>query len=51
MKTNYFLRFYLFICQRERERAQAGGAAQGEGEAGPPVSRDPDAGPDPRTLG
>jgi len=45
--SNIFLRFYLFICQREREsvRAQAGGAA------GLLLSREPDVGLDPRTLG
>jgi len=32
-----------------RERTQAGGV--GEGEAGFPQSREPDAGLDPRTLG
>ncbi|XP_048082622.1 epsin-2 isoform X6 [Ursus arctos] len=35
----------------ERERAQAGGAAEGEGEADSPPSGEPDAGLDPRTLG
>jgi len=34
-----------------RERAQAGGAAEGEGEAYSPLSREPDMGLDPRTLG
>jgi len=33
------------------ETAQAGGAAEGEGEAGSPRSREPDAGLDPRTPG
>ena len=33
--------------QRERENTQAGGV--GEGEAGFPLSREPNAGPDPRT--
>jgi len=32
-----------------RERAQAGGATEGEGEAGSPLSRDPDTGLHPRT--
>ena len=49
---NFFKRF-LFIYLREREtaseRAQAGGAAEGEGEAGFPLSREPDAGLAPRT--
>jgi len=35
----------------EGKRAQAGGAGEGEGEAGSPLSREPDAGLDPRTLG
>jgi len=35
---------------RERERAQAGRVAEGEGEAGSLLSRKPDAGLDPRTL-
>ena len=34
-----------------RERAQAGGAAEGEGEAGSLLSREPDVGLNPRTLG
>jgi len=33
------------------ERTQAGGAAEGEGEAGPPQSREPNAGLDPRIPG
>ena len=44
-----FLEFtYLF--DRESERAQAGGAAEGEGDADSPLSRKLDAGLDPRTL-
>jgi len=43
----------LFICLTERETVregtQAGGV--GEGEAGFPLSREPNAGLDPRTLG
>jgi len=34
-----------------RERARAGGMAEGEGAAGSPLSREPDLGLDPRTLG
>jgi len=34
-----------------RENTQAGAATEGEGEAGFPLSREPDAGLDPRTLG
>ena len=37
---------YLFDTERERENIQAGGAAEGEGEAGSPLSRKLD----PRTL-
>jgi len=33
------------------ERARAGGAAEGEGEAGNPLSREPDVGLVSRTLG
>ena len=35
ISTFYFLRFYLFTRERESacERAQAGGATEGEGEA------------------
>ena len=34
---------------RESKRAQVGGAAEGEGEAGSPLSREPDPGLKPRT--
>ena len=37
--------------ERDTERAQAGGEAEGEGEAGSPLCREPDMGLDPRTLG
>jgi len=40
----FFLRFYLFIWQRESTQA---GGAEGRGRG----SREPDAGPDPRTPG
>ena len=36
---------------RESEKAQTGEAAEGEGEAGSPPSRELDAGLNPRTLG
>jgi len=42
------------LTHRERkiERAQAGEwQAEGEGEAGSPLSKEPDAGLNPRTLG
>ena len=42
-----FLRLYLF----DSKRAQEGGAAEREGEAGSPLNREPDAGLDPRNLG
>ena len=44
----FFKRFYLFI---ERERAQAWGEVEGEGEADSLLSREPDTGLDPRTPG
>ena len=44
----FFLRFYLFT-DGERESTQAGRAA--EGEADSPLSREPDTGLNPRTLG
>ena len=49
----FFLKkwFYLFIWQREREHKQAKLQAEGEGEAGSLLSRGPNAGMDPRTLG
>ena len=43
----FFLRFYLF--DTERVSAQVGGAK--EAEAGSPLSKEPDVGFDPRTLG
>jgi len=54
----FFLRFYLFVVgesERERARArahtQAGRGAEGGGEAGFPLSREPDSGLDPRIPG
>ena len=42
----------MFICLKEREGAQAaGGGAEREGEAGSPLSREPDVGLNPRILG
>ena len=41
---------YLREIQKERERERAGGEAEGEGEADSPLSREPDAGLDSRTL-
>ena len=48
-----FLKFYLFDRERERERERVhrqGGRAEVEGEAGSPLSMEPKAGLDPRTL-
>jgi len=46
-----FLFFFIYLTEKDtaREGTQAGGV--GEGEAGFPLSREPDAGLDPRTLG
>ena len=41
---------YLFNTDRKGERTQVGGAAEGEGEADSPLSKEPDVGLDPRTL-
>ena len=43
--------FFIYLTERdtEREGTQAGGV--GEGEAGFPLSKEPDVGLDPRTLG
>ena len=48
----FFLSFkrLIYLRERERARAQAGGRAEAEGEAGSPVSREPNAGLDPSTL-
>jgi len=47
---SFFLSDFIYLTQRgERERAQAGGEA--EGEAGSLLSKEPDVGLDPRTLG
>lgn len=49
----HFLKDLLYLFDREREHAQVRGAAEGEGEgeAGSPLSREPNVGLDPRTLG
>jgi len=39
------------LRERECERAQAGGMVEGQGEAGCLLSREPDVGLNPRTLG
>ena len=41
----------MYLFDREMKRAQAGRAAEGEGVAGFPRSREPDVGLDPKTLG
>jgi len=41
----------LLLFLRESGRAQAGGAAEGQGEAGSPQSKEPDVGLDPRPPG
>jgi len=46
----FLKRFYLFDRERHSERGNTSGGV-GEGEAGSPQSREPDAGLDPRTLG
>ena len=45
-----FLKMILFIYLKESEKAQAGGAAEGKGEADTSLSGDPNQGLDPRTL-
>ena len=41
----------LFVSERVRVRAQAGGEAERDGAADSPLSREPDVGLDPRTPG
>ena len=49
---NIFLRFYLFVRERESaEHRQTEWQADAEGEAGSPLSKEPDVGLYPRTLG
>ena len=40
----FFLKYFIFLGERERDskRVQAGGTAEGEGEADSPLSRAPD---------
>ena len=49
LETNFFKRFYL--RERVGERAHEQRAGVGEGEADAPLSREPDAGLDPRSPG
>ena len=56
VKFLFFKRFYLFEREREerereREREQSTAGGGGEGEADSLLSREPDVGLDPRTLG
>ena len=41
---------FIYLTEKEQEKAQAGSEAEVEGEAGFPMSRDADVGLDPRTL-
>ena len=55
----FFKILFIYLTQRERERSQVGREAgrerererERDGEAGSLLSREPDAGLDPRTLG
>ena len=47
----FFFKDFIYLFAREREGAQAGRAAEGEGEAGFLLSREPKVRLDPRTLG
>jgi len=46
---SFFKILFIYLTEREREGAQVGGGE--EGEAGSPLSREPDTGLDSRTLG
>ena len=51
MADFFFLKIlFFFIYLTERDHKQAERQAEGEGEAGSPLSREPDSGLDPRTL-
>ena len=41
---------FIYLSEKEREREHKQGEQQVEGEAGSPLSRDPNAGLDPRIL-
>ena len=48
---HFFLKIlFIYLTERERERVQAGEVAEEEGEAGCPLSGEPDTGLHPRTL-
>lgn len=46
-----FFKDFIYLFDREREKAQAGEAAEGEGEASSLLIREPSAGLDSSTLG
>ena len=46
----FFKKDFIYVYDRERALTSRG-LAEGEGEAGSPLSREPDVGLDPRTLG
>lgn len=49
-KCSFFERLLLYSFDRDRERAPAGGAAEGKGEADSPLCREPHKGLDPTIL-
>jgi len=51
VEVSAFFKDLTSLFDRERSRAQAVGAAEEEGEAGPTLSAEPDVAHDPRTLG
>ena len=48
MCINFFKILFIYLTEKERE--QSGGGAEAEGEAGSPLSREPNTGLHPRTL-
>ena len=46
---DFFLKNFIYLFDRERETAQAGGVTEEEREASSHVSREPDRGLNPRT--
>ena len=49
LKTNnFFFKDFTYLCERE---PKSRGRAEGKGEAGSPLSREPHVGLHPRTLG
>ena len=48
--NSFFKKYFIYLFERMRERAQVVGAGvQGEEEAGSPLNREPQVGCDPRT--